>query len=248
MEGKCGSCRKIVKTNESAVECDLCKFWFHTKCAEVKDTLVKFLESKDGQDANVHWYCKICGQSTKKLLDQMSSIDVRMTIVEEKLDAISTKLDELVKSWPESTLSAPVGKVAETAIEPKVVTALTNELREREKRATNVVFTGEATEEKIKSVVEKAGIDPPLKIITVGKPDKKLYIVSLKTEGDKWKLISKARSICMANEGLNGVYVNPDLTKSERDLQYQLRQELKRRRALGENVVIKRGVVVSKDK
>lgn len=92
--------------------------------------------------------------------------------------------------------------------------------------------------------MDKVGVEKPSKIIEVGKPKKKFFIATFATESQKWRLVSKARGICMSNDGLKGCYVNPDLTKTERDHQYQLRKEVRERRQNGENVAIKRGVVV----
>lgn len=134
-----------------------------------------------------------------------------------------------------------------STIAPNVVSALTNELRERDKRARNAVFTGNATETTIKLIAQKAEVEAPLEIVTVGKPGKKFFIVTFKSESQKWRTVSRARGICMASDELKGIYVNPDLTKTERDHQYQLRKEVRERRARGENVMIKKGAVVVKN-
>ena len=48
----------------------------------------------------------------------------------------------------------------------------------------------------------------------------------------------------MSSDTLTHIYVNPDLTKSERDQQYLLRQEKRERNSRGEEVVIRKGRVV----
>ena len=92
--------------------------------------------------------------------------------------------------------------------------------------------------------MEKAGVDKPTKIAEIGKPERRMFIVTFASEKEKWCLVAKARSMCMSNDGLKGCYVNPDLTKTERDHQYQLRKEVRERRRNGESVFIKRGTVV----
>ena len=107
-----------------------------------------------------------------------------------------------------------------------------------------MVFTGEVTEEKVEKFVasSRGTITNSIKIVT--KEHKTLFIVKLKDEAQKWTLIKKAQTISKSIEGLNKIYVNPDLTRSEREIQYHLRQELKRRRALGEKVKISKGRIV----
>ena len=60
----------------------------------------------------------------------------------------------------------------------------------------------------------------------------------------KWSLISKARTISQTKDGLQNIYVNPDLTKTERNNQYMLRQEVRARRQHGEKVKISKGKVI----
>lgn len=247
MDGKCGACRKVVKEKEQGIQCNSCQFWFHApKCAEVKDTLLDFLASDDGQSANISWYCKICGVTSKKLFEQMVAIDVRLTTVEDKLRDISSKIDELVLNSRSSTPSPP--PAVSGGMAPQALSAVTNELREREKRAANAVFVGNVSETQIKTIADKAGIEQPLKIVKVGKPENFFYIATFKSENEKWHLVAKARAICMSNEGLKGIFVNPDLTKAERDHQYLLRKELRERKLNGEDVIIKKGAVVVRNK
>ena len=61
----------------------------------------------------------------------------------------------------------------------------------------------------------------------------------------KFDILKKAKDLRNHPE-LNGVYINPDLTKSQRATNKSLREELKRRRAEGERVYIHRGKIVVK--
>ena len=62
-------------------------------------------------------------------------------------------------------------------------------------------------------------------------------------------VLKKATNLRNANLELirNNVFINPDLTRQQREEQYKLRQELKRRRAGGEEVIIRKGLIVSKN-
>ena len=72
----------------------------------------------------------------------------------------------------------------------------------------------------------------------------KAATTTMDSEKDKWLLISKARVVSQSKVDLNNIFVNPDLTITERDLHYQLRQEVRRRREQGENVKIRKGKVI----
>ena len=87
-----------------------------------------------------------------------------------------------------------------------------------------------------------AGTQKPSKLFEIKTQQKTLFIVTMDSKKDKWLLISKARVVSQSSKvDLNNIFVNPDLTKTERDLQYQLRQEVRRRREQGENVKIRKG-------
>lgn len=68
------------------------------------------------------------------------------------------------------------------------------------------------------------------------------------SEKEKWKIVGKARAAMQGNTDFANIYVNPDLTKTERERQFLLRKELRSRRENGEDVMIKRGVVVVRPK
>lgn len=242
----CGGCKKTIKG--ASLACSLCDQWFDVKCSGSDQATVDFLNSPAGQKSSVHWHCTSCDISTKRLFDLVTAVSGRLTIVEEKVDklnsaigSLSDKIEFILPGSPAvaSAVSPPTEK-------SEIVAAVAGEIREREKRALKVVFTGEVTEEKVKKFIGHAGGDATKidKIETKGK--KVLYITTLTTEAQKWTLIKKGRTISNTIEGLNGIFVNPDLTRSEREVQYNLRQELRRRRAEGENLVIKKGRIVEK--
>lgn len=179
---------------------------------------------------------------------RLTSVESQLTDLSEKVESvIGTQLNDLSKKV-DTLLSedSPGRQVSKKfSAKPEIISEITNEIKERERRALNVVFAGEmVTKEKVEKFVGQAGVDSTgiKKIETEGK--KCLFIVTLNTEPQKWSLIKKARQISRSVEGLENIFVNPDLTKTERDIQYQLRQELRRRRALGETVKISKGRVV----
>ena len=94
--------------------------------------------------------------------------------------------------------------------------------------------------------IKAGGFDEPTKITEITTQSKKqLFIVTMKTESVKWALIGKARRLSNINDDLKNIFVNPDLTKSERNLQFKLREEVRHRRSLGESVKISKGKVVT---
>ena len=239
VEGNCGTCNRPVKSNQSGIQCDLCQIWFHAKCCNANEQLVKFLESEAGQSSNLHWYCRSCEAGSRRILEKLVVMDERLSTVENQVGEIKGKLDQL-----DSKLDGTSKKNDNP--KPQFISEVVEEIREREKRALNVVFSGEVTKEKVDRFVEVQGGESPSKVLEVEtKSKKKLYIVTLKSERQKWALIGKAKQITQSTEGLKDIYVNPDLTKSEREIQFNLREEVRRRRLQGESVKIKRGKIVA---
>ena len=63
------------------------------------------------------------------------------------MESISTKLDELVQNSKEPSLSVNTDNLLVSMI-PKPLATVTNESRDRNRRAPNAVFTGAVTDEK----------------------------------------------------------------------------------------------------
>lgn len=170
--------------------------------------------------------------------NQLSDLSDKVSsVVEVQLNNLSEKVDTLLTRVACSPISS--GGVGET-----VVNAVAKELRERESRSKNAIFSGNVDVEKIELFVEKLEI-PNAQIKKIGKSDKNIFLVEFQTQAEKWKAIGKARETCASSDNLKGMFVNPDLTRSEREVQFKLRQECRARKLQGEKVKIKKGVIVS---
>ena len=168
--------------------------------------------------------------------------------IKQAVEALNIKIDSLVESSKQSSAIQTVSNSGHSVSKPKeaadIVSQVAYELEEREKRRLNVVFTGNVDKEKVERFWKAAGTQKPSKLFEIKTQQKTLFIVTMDSEKDKWLLISKARVVSQSKVDLNNIFVNPDLTKTERDLQYQLRQEVRRRREQGENVKIRKGKVI----
>ena len=72
----------------------------------------------------------------------------------------------------------------------------------------------------------------------------RLLVITLENMETKMELLRMSSELRNFTEWRN-LYINPDLTPAEREANRQLRQELARRRAAGEeNIVIRRGNIV----
>ena len=73
----------------------------------------------------------------------------------------------------------------------------------------------------------------------------RILIVTLKSEASKWDVLKTSKLLRESeNEVVRNIYINKDLTVQEREQQKKLRDEVKARRAQGENVKIVKGKCV----
>lgn len=253
---KCGGCKKNIRGE--SIQCDVCGLWFETKCSGADASAISFLLSSAGKSSTIHWFCTSCDSSTKRIFQQLASMENRFTVLEdqvgevrrlvvdeviESVNALTAKVEGIIdlnetKSSEKSTI------VRENST--KMVNEVSAEMRDREKRKDNVVVSGKnVTEEKIKKLLDEAELIPK-NITPINTKEKRMFIVTLDSEQNKWKLVGKAKSIILSNTDLQDIFVNPDLSKLERKEQFLLRQELRQRRSAGEDVFIKKGVIVAR--
>ena len=72
-------------------------------------------------------------------------------------------------------------------------------------------------------------------------------LIKLETVEDKWTILKNAKNLAKAKEDMRAVSIVPDMTKDEREANKHMRQELKRRRENGEDLIIRRGQIMERD-
>ena len=72
----CQVCKEHVEENEKGINCDICEYWYHSKCIKLNDATYKFYKKE-----NQPWACSSCIKSKKEENEIRNLI---MKIVEEK--------------------------------------------------------------------------------------------------------------------------------------------------------------------
>jgi len=250
---------------DCGMQCDLCRFWFHARCTDATKTLIEFLNSDEGQKSSIHWYCRACESGSRKLFEQMVKFDGRLSIVEKHLCDLGDKVDSLIarpissdveKSLNDlnekvsSLMTRPSSSDVGASIQAQSLSQISREIEDRNRRKCNIIVYGlkEGEEKIVDEILSKIGdkVEKADEPVWLGKTKSgtstKPLLVKLKTEKDKWNVITKARAI--TKEHYHGVFLNPDLSKTERIEQGLLRKELKSRRGRGEEVRIKNGSII----
>jgi hypothetical protein len=198
-----------------------------------------------------------------------SSIDKHDSLLQEKNIKILNELDNLKKTINEmnSAPTAPILCPPETLSTNRppsapVISATLRESSEREAKRNNLIIfnlpeekTAEKELELIDEVYNVLGAkkdDASFKMFRIGSRDnKKIRPMVIKYEifKEKMTLLSKAHKLYQLPEThvMKKVIIKPDLTRLQQQEEKDLIRELRRRRSLGENVKIFKGVIVNKE-
>ena len=260
----CGTCRKVVKTGESAGM----RILQHLvpQCEKYSDAEYDLLKKPQS-----HWFCKNCDDKAIDVLQIVRNMKEFQEKMVERMEAVEKKV-ELVEKVE--------GPMADRVME--IVQKEIGEERERRIREWNVVIRGmnevslreDEEDEKEEEQGAVGGINPPpreqkmdqqqktvkkveellergLKLpnITIkgtrNLRNKDVVVVTLGSREEKYEVLDKARSL-NRNARYKNVYVTQDMTRKEQEIDYHLRKELKERRDKGEkNLVIRGGRLVT---
>lgn len=179
-------------------------------------------------------------------------------------EGIKTDVSKLTRETKAvSTTSASSSLAAE--IPTKVQEAVGNALRENQEKTNkkhNLIFSGvpESSDEDDEAKHDIAAINKihhelgitlkhTFRLHRLGKNGPKSRIILAQYhEADsvaRALLLKNAKKLRLSKEKpMHQVFINPDLTKLEREESWKLRQELKRRRDNGEKVTIRRGAII----
>lgn len=91
----CGACRRKVKGNDRALQCNLCDLWHHIACERVNEDIYKILMKND--ETTLHWYCGKCNVVAVKLLTSITSLTRRQDDLEAQVSALGLDTKEKLK-------------------------------------------------------------------------------------------------------------------------------------------------------
>jgi hypothetical protein len=180
--------------------------------------------------------------------------------LEERVAALEAKGDSVyapgLGSVDEDTITRIVAKVMEMVLPKVLATAqeAAGEAMEREGKKSKLVLVGldEAADNSvfINEACNKLSIDRSdiVDFYRDGKPKDNGYArimkIKFKHSNARRKFLTGFRDVRVALSLGNTAWVRPDLTWQQRQLDFKLRTELKRRRDNGEQVKISRGEIV----
>ena len=116
--------------------------------------------------------------SSSAVIEKIEEIENAVASVNERLDGLEGSKMNSGGRGDEQDLN----RVGRGTRSNELISEVANELRERERRALNVVFAGEVTREKVDLFVQAVGVEAPNNVVEIKTQQKNmLYIVSIKT-------------------------------------------------------------------
>lgn len=205
-----------------------------------------------------------------KTLIEKSKKDM-LQVLEDKIDNQTKMIDCLVQRVDELTKVNSSLKKKNQILEEKMEnlsSSLMEEIEDRNRRKRNVIISGipeqgngDADERKkadmknVEELMQQLSLceykNTIIRTNRIGKPGKdagnRLLIVTFRDQDVQQDVIRKAKQL-RNMAAYRKTFINPDLTPTQRNERKNLNQELRRRRNLGDEVVIWKGKVTEKSK
>lgn len=247
----CAQCEDTFKKNQKSMNCNICKYWFCLQCSHVSPKLYELLKTES--TPNLPFNCDGC----VRVLPKLNELGLHLEKQRQKLEEYDVRFRDL-----EASMEAKIEKRVEIALES---------FRDREERKCNIIVhnipepDSESANKKLDDEsalhdifcavqCEDVGLGS---FIRLGKPMEtkpRLVKLTLDSVTSKHKLLGNSKLLRRKNgDGYaahkwSNIYITPDLTKAERDINSELRKELGRRKTATSNddLVIFRGKIVDK--
>ena len=258
-EDDCGICLKSVKDGEEGLCCDACDLWFHRLCCKVTPSAYKVLNTD-----KLPWFCGSCRKTAKAFASNLKDLKDDIVYLQDKVASLEDRIQELEsknnrapirdtnESWASVASHKDKMNIANLA---RVVQKENKDRRNREK---NLIIYGTKPGETenddkilVNVIADKVGVvlsGVQVETKRLGKVrDNGIQLLRVKmTVEKKREILDNAKKLSLSD--LRNVYVSRDRTPEEQKLDYELRVQLRTKRAENpdKTFFIRRGKIVEK--
>lgn len=249
----CPCCKDGVADNDFAVQCEYCDGWFHAKCANIPDSIVKAVTAVNG----FKYFCSKCTPSVDRLL----TLEQRMTVMEAKFDSLSGKLANF-STLPTHLPNPPKQNSAFNNTAPKSFNEAVEEAMELKLKSRNAVLFGvpESSRDDDLDSVRRLLSTPTDQGVEQVKPSDVVYVfrdgprregqhrflkVVCTTNQVRQNFIMFINKVAKAASGLP-LRARPDLTYQQRSNGRKLREKLEELGAEDHYINYQKGQIFSK--
>ena len=198
-----------------------------------------------------------------ELLNEMRKVNESLNILQTKINNIDITLTKVLETQKEQDVEIKALKVQVQGLS-EGYSNIMNEVEERERRRSNLIIAGlwekedGSVEERKQWDVEKVEqlfgelcdfensvVSSVFRIGKMNSSRPRLLKVICRDADAKRSLLRKAKDLRDSSIFRN-VYLNPDMTPMQQEENKRLRLELKTRRNLGEDVIIRQGRIAGR--
>ena len=148
----CIRCNTMCKDTDKALQCDMCKDWFHIKCVGVPDKTYEMIRDSNELKCGVRYFCPVCDPKAMDMVQSFSTMKLRQDGFERELEKMKEKLIEMCE-MKDVTFAT---KIKNTAREESY------DVSERQQKALNLVISAlpeiDDTSDEAKADKERLGL------------------------------------------------------------------------------------------
>ena len=228
--------------------------------AELKNTRTALSVKIDNSVKNLSIKLQLCEQQLVIQTTRLDNADIQRATMLAEIESFKIQVLNLQLSTTPTLPTLAVAVPATSLTQPLTVNDVAHELKLRTSKERNIIIFGISPSTSVSDVHFVTNLlADELNVTTMvthclrlGKPNvgrPQLLLATFAHAIDATKVIRLAKSLRNSrnDEVKNNVYINPDLTREQRSIQYNLRTELKHRKAAGEvNLIIKNNCIITK--
>ena len=242
------ACNKPIVSGEASIQCECCDDWFHPKCQGIEK---KAFEAIDAHD--LFWMCKQCIADMKERKNIGNQVKLNMDRAEahivKKVDEVKDLLEKVIEKKVDEGLKKMELKIGESS---KVIKKAVQE--KNIDRSKNLIFhnipEGDSLEYKDRQEHDRkmllemigglCGKDEQVKISQIfrlqrrqsqeaGEQDRRPRLLLVKFEKEESAEMLMRSRFGLREIGFPNIFITKDLSKEERERQWKLREELRRK-------------------
>ena len=254
---KCGSCDKIFARSETNIECNACKRKYHAECTQLNDEEFNVLSSS----RKLKWFCPLCDDDVGNLLtnfEKFRKVSIEIEKMKSENEARLADIEKRLVLCENGKTDLNVQKEIEQQIK-KTSEEDQEEATLIKSKEQNLVYfdlpesANESTSDRMKHDFKLLNEAYSNKL--EHKDISNLFRVGKKIDNKIRPLVVKFASLEIRNKvlkssadlkikcgnAINPVYMSIDRTQKQREAHKILVEQLKRRRATGEQNLAIRG-------
>jgi len=247
---QCHRCRN--ECGKDFMKCNLCDSIFHTKCENISTQQLSLFRELDKLKTPYEWLCSTCRKTdVMNIMKSIQAMQTKIDNLEKEVVSLKQKNNSVNSDQSAEPTSSQTNPSSHSHISEAV-----NEALDIERRKLNLVVSGipQSSEKSDAKLVHELIEDPALGITGT------VFVRDVQRIGNMGRILITFDSIEHKRVVLQGayhlrtsdipghrnIYISPDLTKKQRQIEFELRTELRLRRKNGEvGLKISKGKIVN---